>query len=272
MDIKEKSKISNDQPLSGKRIIITRAQEQGSDFADQLSKYGARPIYFPTIKIIPMESYHELDQSIQKLASYHWIVFTSVNGVKYFLARLNETSKDIKTLEGLKIAAIGTKTAHALKKHGIKVDLVPREYRAEGILEEMKQEGVSKKKVLIPRAEYAREILPRELKKWGAEVDVVAVYRTIKPSLESNQSEKLLKTDKIDVITFTSPSTVNNFVEILGSKGLQKLLKGSLVASIGPITKEAAEKWKIRTHIMPAEYTINALVEAIVAFYERHKV
>jgi len=264
----KKSEKSINFPLLGKKILVTRAEDQNTEIADQLRQYGATPILLPTIRIIPLENYSELDRSIKRLSTYDWLIFTSLNGVKYFLSRLEEIGGCIEKLGDAKIAAIGTKTGQILKAHGIKVDFIPGKYRAEGLIDGMKKAGIKGKKVLIPRAESAREILPQELRKWGAEVDVIAVYKTIKPSYSAEYRKKFIKKGEIDVITFTSSSTVTNFVAIFSEQELGTLTSGSLVACIGPITQKTAEKKGIKTDIMPEEYTTRALIEAIIKFYE----
>ena len=256
-------------PLFGKKVLVTRAREQASELSERLRALGAIPVEFPTIRILPPESWTDADHCIQQLIRYDWIIFTSVNGVKFFLDRVLVLGRDLRDLKGPRICAIGPKTAEALEALKVRVEFVPREYRAEAIFEGLKKEMLKDKNILIPRAKVARDVLPGELRKAGAVVDVVEVYQTILPKEDVTEVRKLLKKREVSAITFTSSSTVGNFMEMLGPEEARQLTAGIPVASIGPITAEKAKALGIKTAVMPAEYTIPALVRALVEYFKR---
>jgi uroporphyrinogen III methyltransferase/synthase len=255
------------RPLFGRRIVVTRAREQASSFADRLAGAGAEVIEFPTIETVKPQSWESLDRELARLDTYDWIIFTSVNGVKYFVDRLKETGSDIRALKGVKIQAIGPKTAEAIENMGVRVDAVPSEYRAEAIVASLGAEGVTGKNIFIPRAKVAREVLPDELRKMGANVVVAEAYETVIPDGKRDEMKKLFEEGKVDVVTFTSSSTVSNFVEMFGKEETLKLLDGVKVASIGPITSETARKFGLNPVIEPSDYTTEALAQGIEKLY-----
>ena len=252
-------------PLIGKHILITRAIEQAEEFSALLENYGAEVIPFPTIEIAPPEDWQPLDEAIEKLDSYDWITFTSVNGVRSFTHRLRDKGRDVDALVEKKICVIGPRTQGELEGMGLTVSFIPQEYRAEGVAEGLKARGIQGKKILLPRARGARKILPESLREAGAEVDEVEVYQAVKPS-ESNKSLASILKKGIDVVTFTSSSTVRNFMELVYDKSA---LNGVMIAVIGPITAETVKNYGLEPHITPQEYTIPALVEAIVEYFQR---
>ncbi len=251
------------KPLFGRRVIVTRARNQASEFSKLLREYGAEPLEFPTIEIIPPDSFNALDKAVDGLERYDWLILTSVNGVRFFLKRLRSGGRDIRDLKGIKICTIGPRTAQEMERLGVEIDFVPDEYRAEAIVEGLVRRGIEGKKILLPRAEEAREILPQEIRKSGGDVDVVSAYKTVRPLKEKERVRRLLKERKIDVITFTSSSTVRNFTEIFDKAEFPSLIRGVTIGSIGPITAQTAKELGIETDIMPGEYTIPALTEAI---------
>ncbi|MFQ5454745.1 MAG: uroporphyrinogen-III C-methyltransferase [Nitrospirota bacterium] len=265
--LKEKLNWFEKRPLFGKKIVVTRAREQASAFADLLSLYGAEPIEFPTIQVVPPESWSDLDEAISKIEGFDWIIFTSVNGVRYFIERLRANKRDIRILKGIKICTIGPKTKDEIERYSISPDLVPAEYRAEAIIEQMGRKGIRDKKILIPRAEVAREILPEELTRMGAVVEVKTAYKTVRPDGNIGRVRELFREKKISVITFTSSSTVKNFVEAFSKEDVSRITEGAIIASIGPITAKTAQEYGIKTDIMPQEYIIPALTEAIAEYY-----
>jgi uroporphyrinogen III methyltransferase / synthase len=244
-------------------VVITRAREQASDFKALLTQLGAHCIEFPTIAIQPPPSWEPLDQAISQLDAYHWVVFTSVNGVVHFMDRLRRLGGDIRDLKGIRLAAIGPKTAEALECRGLRLDLVPGEYRAEAILEAMGVDAVSGRRVLLPRALEARDILPDTLRQWGARVDVVAAYQTVLPEHESAGVLATLRAGEVDCVTFTSSSTVTNFLRMFPQNEIMPVLAATTIACIGPITSETAQKQGLTVTIMPSEYTIPGLAAAI---------
>ena len=249
------------RPLFGKRILVTRARSQASKLTAKLENLGAEVIEVPAITITdPVDLYAALDQAIGQLQDYHWVMFTSANGVKHFFARLLQAGKDARALGYAKIAAIGSATAAELKKYGLVADVVPGEYRAEGIIEAMKGKLPPHAKILLPRAEEAREILPEKLREMGAEVGVVSAYRTVCAAADGEALTSELNEGRIDMVTFTSSSTVKNLVNIIGSADL---LNGVKTACIGPVTADTAKSLGIEPDIIAKEYTIDGLVEAI---------
>lgn len=256
------------RPLFGRKIVITRAREQASDFKFALEELGAHCIEFPTIAIAPPDSWEPLDSALQRLSQYDWIIFTSVNGVHFFMQRLLAAGKDARELKGVKLAAIGPKTAEALETLMLRPDLVPDEYRAEGILEAFAGGDLNGKRFLMPRALAAREILPEKLREWGADVDVVPAYQTLLPEENVADVAEFFRRGEIDCLTFTSSSTVSNFFSLIEKENILPQLHGTTIASIGPITAETAAKYGLKTSIMPSAYTIRGLVDCIVSFFE----
>jgi uroporphyrinogen III methyltransferase/synthase len=254
-------------PLSDKKILITRAREQSAEFVTRLKKLGAEVIEFPTIEIVPPLSWRNVDHAIAQLKSYDWIIFTSANGVNFFFQRLKEKGKTRRSISGIKLCAIGPATAKQLKKKGAQVDYIPKEFVAESILRGFKRMGIEGKQILLARAEKARDVLPEGLKKMGAGIDVVEVYRTIKPKGGAKRLRKLLEEKRPDVITFTSSSTVNHFAELPKGTDLKKALKDIVIACIGPITARTVREAGLKVHIQAEEYTIPALTRAIAGYF-----
>ncbi len=253
------------KPLFGKRIVVTRAQEQAKEFSQLLAAYGAEPVEVPTIQIAPPASWQALDEAIARLTTYHWLIFTSVNGVGPFMERLHAAGKDARALANLRLGAIGPRTAQELKAHGVMADLVPAEFQAEGVIAAFAQVEIRGKRVLIPRAEVAREILPEQLRERGAVVDVISVYRTIVPAVDVAMLTQQLQEGLVSALTFTSSSTVRHFVELFGGpEAVKGLVAHVVIACIGPITARTAEDHGLTVTILPAENTIPALAEAIV--------
>jgi uroporphyrinogen III methyltransferase/synthase len=250
------------KPLFGKGIVITRPERQADDLACLLSAEGAHPIAFPTIKIVPPVNWQELDEAINKLTTYDWLIFTSANGVQFFFERLRGKNRDIRDLKGIKICCIGPATARQIKDKGIKVDLVPKQFIAEGILQSFAAMDLEGSKILLPRAAKARDVLPEGLKKLGASVDVVTTYQTINSGRKKEELAALIYDNKVDVLTFTSSSTVTNFMEIMGHDF--KLPANINVACIGPVTAATAKKAGLKIDINQEEYTMDGLVQSLI--------
>ena len=250
------------KPLFGKKILVTRSRAQASKLTFQLEELGAECIEAPAISIkAPSDDYKALDKAIGCLDKYNWLIFTSANGVEHFWQRLDEAGKDARALANAKICAIGSATADALKAHGLVADVIPDRYQAEGIIEALKGEIKEGTKVLIPRAAEAREILPEALRKAGAEVDVVPAYETVMGDGDAEEIKKELAAGNIDAVTFTSSSTVTNFLKLLG--GDTALLNKVKLGAIGPITAETMKKNGLTVSVEAKEYTIDGLVEAL---------
>ncbi|OFW35342.1 MAG: uroporphyrinogen-III C-methyltransferase, partial [Candidatus Aquicultor primus] len=256
------------KPLFGKRILVTRAKEQAGAFTDLLADLGGQAIEIPTIKIADPDSFDALDRALERLengSGYDWIIFTSANGVEYFIERMKNLDKDIRILAGSKIAVIGPATARAVKKLLMNIEIMPKEFVAEGLIDEFDREGVEGKSILIPRAKVARNILPDTLRQMGAEVDVAEAYQTVLDNAAALRIKELLAEGVIDIATFTSPSTIDNFAKLVGSD-LQRLIDGLAIAVIGPVTADAVKKLGLNVDIVAGEYTIPGLVEAIVEY------
>jgi uroporphyrinogen III methyltransferase / synthase len=253
--------------LSGKRIVVTRPRTQAGELARRLSELGAEVIDFPTISIEPPMDYAPMDRAIEQLEQYDWLFFTSVNGVQSFFDRLRHLGKNSQGIKHLKVVAIGPETAGRLEAEGIHVYLVPAKYQSEGILEELDPAEIRGGRILMPRAAKAREILPETLRQWGAAVDVVQAYKTVLPQDRQFGLHELFQ-EQIDVITFTSSSTVENFLGLLNGEDPSRILQGLVVACIGPITARTAIDRGLQVDIVSSEFTISGLVAAIVKFYE----
>jgi uroporphyrinogen III methyltransferase/synthase len=247
-------------PLFGQRIVITRAKAQADALTSKLAALGAEPVELPTIEIAPAAEYAPLDRAIERLAEYDWLIFTSVNGVKFFLDRLDRSNTDLRAIRG-KICAIGPATRAAIQALHLKVDLMGKEYVAEGLLEAFRGHDLASKRVLLPRAAVARDLVPAELTRRGALVDVVEAYRTVMPESAAARAREIFSAPHHpDWIVFTSASTVQNFVAAAGAE----LLRDVRVASIGPVTTAAARELGIAVIVEAREYTINGLLDAIL--------
>ncbi len=265
--LREELKWFEERVLFGKTIVVTRAREQASDFRVLLEEKGAQCLEFPTIEVVRPSSWKPLDSAIEHLEDYDWVIFTSVNGVRFFFQRLQKNREDVRALRGVRLGAIGPKTAAALKERGLRLDLVPSVYRAEALIDSLGQEEVRGKKFLLPRAAKAREILPEKLREMGANVDVISAYETLRPPDKGDGVRRRLQKGEIDCITFTSSSTVENFAAMFPKEDLASTVGRATIACIGPITAETARRYGLEVSVMPAEYTIEALVDKIVEHF-----
>jgi len=245
-------------PLRGQRIVVTRARGQADALAERLRVLGAEAIELPSIEIGPASDYGPLDRAIAALDSYDWLIFTSANGVRAFVERLDRSLADWRNLRA-RICAIGPATRTAVEALHLKVDLMGKEYVAEGLLAAFAEYELRGCRILLPRAAVARDLVPVELTRRGAQVDVVEAYRTVIPE---DAAERIAELGAVDWITFTSSSTVQNFVTAGGSR----LLDGAKVATIGPVTSETARALGIEVAVQASTYTIGGLVKAILAF------
>ncbi len=257
------------RPLFGRRIIVTRARAQASGFLSMLEELGAECIEFPTIEVVPPDSWDVVDDGIDSLETFDWLLFTSVNGVEFFLERLAHAGKDIRDLKGIRIAAIGPKTGAVLGNFGIHPDLVPGEYRAEATAAALKERGISGARILLARAAEARDVLPVELRAAGSEVIVAPVYKTIRPQQDTDRIRKFLADGEIDAVTFTSSSTVANFIGMFEGEetGLLEWMKRTAVACIGPVTAETARGKGLEVAFTADPYTIESLCTGLVSYF-----
>jgi uroporphyrinogen-III synthase len=266
--------------LAGLRILVGRARHQASALSSGLRELGAEVVEIPFIEIRKPRSYKPLDAALKKLNEYDWLILTSVNGVEAVWQRLGKLRLTKKQLAHLKVAAIGPATKKAIEKRGVKVNVVPEEYVAESVVESLHNQ-VAGKRVLLARAKVARDVIPRELRKLGAKIDVVEAYETVIPQSSRAQLRAILKDSKRrpDAITFTSSSTVRNFVALLGKnlwrgRPFDKLRAGSSprkvgpvegirFASIGPVTSSTLREFGLPVDIEATEYTIPGLIKAL---------
>lgn len=260
------------RPLFGKRILVTRPREQAAEFVSLLQALGADPIEAPMIRIAPPADFGPLDDACASLHDFDWIIFTSGNAVDAFMGRLLASPADVRALGRVKLCAIGAGTSERLSRFGIKVDLIPAESRAEGVVQAILGQGsVEGVRFLLPRADIGREVIGEELRKRGAPVTEVVAYRTtaIDPERDGEPDVyRMLLDRRIDVVTFTSPSSVRSFADLYGAEAAADLLHTTMVAAIGPVTAEAAAQLGIVCTIVPAQYTIPALCAAIVKHFE----
>jgi uroporphyrinogen III methyltransferase/synthase len=249
--------------LFGLRVLVTRPRDKAGQMAARLHDLGAEPVIFPTIAIHPPESWEPLDAAVDRLSSYDWVIFTSTNGVRFFWDRLEQRGRDARAFAGAHLAAIGPVTARELTTRGLRPDLVPDQYVAEAILEEIG--GVEGQRILLPRADIARPALADGLIAAGAGVDEVAAYRTVPASAtDAEEIRERLTAGELDVLTFTSSSTVRNFVAALAP--MPDLPDETIVACIGPITAQTAEESGLPVHVSASEHTIEGLIKALETY------
>lgn len=262
VNLRERLQWFENRPLFGKRILVTRAREQASELARRLAELGAEPIEFPTIRIAPLDDYAQLDAALAQ--KYDWVIFTSVNGVRFVWERLTALGRDARAFAGARLAAIGSATAEALAQHGLRADFVPREYVAEALAAQIGD--VRGQRILLPRADIARETLAHELRARGAHVDDIAAYRTVTIAASDPRAQEIraqLERGEIDAITFTSSSTVRGFINCqLPIDNFQLT-----IACIGPVTARTVRELGLRVDVVAEEYTIAGLVAALEKFY-----
>ena len=293
VNLREKLRWFDNRPLFGKRVLVTRSRDQAGALSDFLREHGAEPVEFPVIRICPIiedngsgisnpgpttfedsPGYVIPDPTandpedgpgyvIPDPSVYDWLLFTSANGVRATLDYLLSTGRDVRALAGPKIGAIGPKTAEELTKLGVRVDFTPSEFVAEAVVDQF-PEDPSGERILILRAAEAREILPEKLTERGATVDVVPIYRTELEQSDAARVREMLLNGEVDIITFTSSSTVSNFIELIGQDAAKQLPPSVQIACIGPITAKTAEEHGLKPTVVAGEYTIEGLVKAIL--------
>lgn len=264
--LREQLQWFDNKPLFGKTIVVTRARAQASALTRQLEAAGARVIEAPAIKIIPPEDYTPLDKAIENIKTYKWLILTSANGVTSFFNRLDNAGLDSRSLSDIKISAIGSETAKALKNYGISADLVPPAFKAEELAETLSAEVQVGDKILLARAKVAREVLPESLRALGASVDVVTAYETVTALDNKEELLTALQNGEVDLVTFTSSSTVTNLLASLGDQ--RELINNIPAAAIGPVTAETCRQNNLEPDIIAETFTIAGLTDAIQRYYK----
>jgi uroporphyrinogen III methyltransferase / synthase len=255
------------RPLFGKLAVVTRTREQASALVELLSEAGAHCLEIPTLEIGPPDDFGPLDAALARLAGYHWLIFTSANGVAAFFERLFEKGLDVRALGGAKLAAIGPATAQALGARGLVADVVPARFQAEDLAAALLPQIAPGSRVLLARAQAAREVLPETLTQAGIQVEVAPVYQARRPGAIPEAARPFIESGRIDLLTFASSATVHNFAALVGREKFQELAQNSVVAAIGPITAASLAEYGLTPQIQPTDFTIPALAEAIIRFY-----
>jgi uroporphyrinogen-III synthase len=252
-------------PLAGKRIVVTRARSQASSLVAALTELGAEVIELPTIEILPLESYEELDEALRNIARYHWLIVTSANTVKALAGRLKALGLDISIFQGLRKVGIGSATAQAMREQGIDVDAVPEQYVAESLVESL-GDRVSGCRVLLARAAVARDVIPDELRRREAMVDVVDAYRTVIPEGAVKRVREVFSDPSRvpDAVTFTSSSTVKNFFALWREAGFSGIPEGVAALSIGPITSETLREFCWNPAFEAKRHDLEGLVDTVI--------
>ena len=260
--------------LEGRTIIVTRAASQAGELSDALESYGAKVFVCPTIEIREPDNFDRLDEALDHLYGYDWLIFTSTNGVQFFLQRLAHRGLKVEDLDEIRVCAIGQRTANKLHDAHVHVDLVPSQSTAEGVFAALNEfaggrEHLRGLNVLLPRAAAGRDVLPKELEQAGARVDVVAAYQTVVPENFDRGRLSAMLAGSGDCIAFTSPSTVKNLARLFDTHDLGPVLQGITIACIGPITSAAAAEYGLRVDIEPTQQTVHDLAFAIANYYSQ---
>jgi uroporphyrinogen III methyltransferase/synthase len=262
--LKEKLFRADKKPLAGKKVLITRPAAQAASFAEKIVEIGGEPVVFPTVEIVTEPDLRLLHQALGKIESYDRIIFTSLNAVDIFFAELAARQVDIRSLQGARLCAIGPETRERLRLRGLFTDIMPRQFCAEGILQALQGKLQPGQKVLLPRARNARPVLPEGLRRQGVSVDEIYLYRASVPKTPDTSIVAQIMKGTIDIITFTSSSTVSNFVKLLGKNNISRLPRKIMIACIGPITAATARKNRLRVALEAKDYTTDGLIAAIL--------
>jgi uroporphyrinogen-III synthase len=255
-------------PLAGKRIMVTRTQTQAEGLSSILRGLGAEVIEAPVIEIRPPNSYEALDAALANILQYDWLVLTSVNGVEALFSRLEPLGLSVDSLQHLKIAAIGPATEERIQDHGLVVDVVPQRYVAEEVVRSLRK-LVKGEKVLLVRAKIARDVIPQKLREAGADVEVIEGYQTVVPENARERIQRVFQNGTPDAITFTSSSTVKNFLSIIVGTEIPAKLTEVKFASIGPVTSETLREHGLPVHLEADEYTMEGLAQALVQLFDK---
>jgi uroporphyrinogen-III synthase len=254
-------------PLAGRRIVVTRPHKQAEGFSSMLQQFGAEVVEAPVIEIRPPDSFQALDAALNNILQYDWLILTSVNGVEALFSRLEPLGMSVDSLQHLKIAAIGPVTEQHIQDHGLVVDVVPPRYVAEEVVLALRK-LVRNEKVLLVRAKVARDVIPEELGHAGAEVEVIDAYQTVLPEGARERMESVFREGKTpDAITFTSSSTVKNFLSVITGTEVPAKLAKVKFASIGPVTSDTLREYGLPVHAEADEYTMEGLAQALVRLF-----
>lgn len=257
-------------PLQGRRILVTRAAEQAAEFTEQLHQRGAVVVECPTIQLEPPEAWTNVDAAIHDLSSFDWLILTSVNGVRFFFTRLQELGSGIHDLQSCKVCAVGPKTAEALLELGITPDLMPEQFTGEGVVAAFQGVDLQGKRILFPKADGARELIPQQLRSMGAEVIDPVAYRNIIPQALPDAARQALGQHQLAAVVFSSPSTVRNLAALVGGvTQLQTMLSDLAVASIGPVTTKACQELGLSVAVEPEQATLDSLTNALEQYFAR---
>lgn len=262
------------QPLQGITVVVTRAASQAAELSGALESYGAKVLVCPTIEIRELESYERLDEALDHLYGYDWLILTSANGVEFFMRRLAARGLKVADLDELKVCAIGRRTAERLHDAHVHVDVIPSQSTAEGVFTALSEfvggtERLRGLNVLLPRAAVGRDHLPEALEQAGARVDVVPTYQTVVPENFDRGKLSAMLAGSGDCIAFTSPSTIKNLAKLFDTNDLGHALPGVVIACIGPVTAAAAVEYGLRVDIQPSQQTVHDLAQAIADYYLR---
>jgi len=267
VSLREKLRWFDSRPLFGKGILVTRAADQAGEFSRLLSTKGAAVFECPTIKLVQPESWVELDAAIDRLTSFYWTIFTSANAVSFFFDRVAAKGLDCRAFGSCRVTAVGPKTAALLAAKGIMADMIPADYKAEGVVAEFRKLDLRGKRILFPRADKARELIPQSLTEMGAEVAAPIAYRNTVPDSLPEKVLLALEEQRIHCVTFSSSSTAENLAVMLGENRLLRLLQGVVVAAIGPVTAKTCREIGLDVHIEPANYTLENMTEEILKYF-----
>ena len=255
--------------LTGRTVLVTRAPGQAGEFSKLLRERGATVVEVPTIEIVPPQSWEDADRAIDRLPGYDWLILTSTNAVNWFLRRVRERRGDLACLRGVRVCAVGPKTRETIERAGLVVVFQPSVYRAEGLINEAGEGAWHGKRVLFPRAAEGRDVIPEEMRRVGAELELVTVYRTIPSPAGRDQLRSLLAAGTLDAVTFTSGSTVKSFVSLLDPAHVNDIAGRVVVACIGPVTADAAREAGLPVDVLAKEATMPGLAEALREHFSR---
>jgi len=255
--------------LAGRTVLVTRAPGQAGEFSKLLRERGASVVEVPTIEIVPPLSWADADRAIDRLPSYDWLILTSTNAVDSFFRRVRERRGDLVGLKGVRVCAVGPKTRLMIERAGLAVDFQPSVYRAEGLINEAAEGAWQGRRVLFPRAAAGRDVIPDEMRRVGAELDLVTVYRTVPSPAGREQLRALLAAGTLDAVTFTSGSTVQSFISLLDPAQIAGISGRVVVACIGPVTAAAALAAGLPVDALAQEATVPGLADALGKYFSR---